>query len=119
MEAQAPEHPVMKGLPAAWMNDADDELYDQMRGPAENVTVLAAAYSDPATYSDPSRAPKEYEPILMAISYGKGRVFHSTLGHNVAAMGAAFKGTFQRGVEWAATGAVTQKLPADFPANTP
>jgi type 1 glutamine amidotransferase len=119
MEAQAPEHPVMKGLPAAWMNDADDELYDQMRGPAENVTVLAAAYSDPATYSDPSKAPKEYEPILMAISYGKGRVFHSTLGHNVAAMGAAFKGTFQRGVEWAATGAVTQKLPADFPANTP
>lgn len=115
LEAQAPEHPVMKGLPAAWITDVEDELYDQMRGPAENVTVLAAAYSDPATYSDPTRSPNTYEPILMAISYGQGRVFHTTLGHNVAAMGASFKGTFLRGVEWAATGDVTQALPADFP----
>jgi type 1 glutamine amidotransferase len=102
-------------LPAAWINDVDDELYDQMRGPAEDVTVLAAAYSDPSTYSDPSRSPNTHEPILMAISYGQGRVFHTTLGHNVAAMGAGFKGTFQRGVEWAATGKVTQPVPADFP----
>jgi type 1 glutamine amidotransferase len=120
LEAQAAEHPVMKGLPAAWMHDTEDELYDQMRGPAENVTVLAAAYSDPATYSDPSRAPKEYEPILMAIDYGQGRVFHTTLGHNVEAMsGASFEATFQRGVEWAATGEVTQAVPANFPGNTP
>jgi type 1 glutamine amidotransferase len=115
LEAQAPEHPVMKGLPAAWINDVDDELYDQMRGPAANVTVLAAAFSDPSTYADPSRSPNTHEPILMAISYGQGRVFHTTLGHNVAAMGAGFKGTFQRGVEWAATGKVTQPVPADFP----
>ena len=27
----------------------------------------------------------------------------------------AFLATFQRGVEWAATGKVTQKVPADFP----
>ena len=27
----------------------------------------------------------------------------------------AFIVTFQRGVEWAATGKVTQKVPADFP----
>ena len=35
----------MKGLPEEWMH-ARDELYDRMRGPAENLTVLATAYSD-------------------------------------------------------------------------
>jgi len=112
LEAQAPEHPVMKGLPAAWMHDTEDELYDQMRGPAKNVTVLASAYSDPQT-----RGTGEREPLLMAIGYGQGRVFHTTLGHNVETMsGVSFKTTFVRGVEWAATGNVTQDVPADFPA---
>ena len=39
------EHPVMKGLPKAWMH-AEDELYHGQRGPAENMTVLATAMSD-------------------------------------------------------------------------
>jgi type 1 glutamine amidotransferase len=47
---------------------------------------------------------------------GKGRVFHTTLGHDVPAMRCVgFIFTYQRGAEWAATGKVTQKLPADFP----
>jgi hypothetical protein len=33
--------------------------------------------------------------------------------------GVSFKTTFQRGVEWAATGEVTQAVPANFPGNTP
>src|SRR6185295_19972312 len=41
---RAPEHPIMAGLPAEWMH-AKDELYDRLRGPAENVTVLASALS--------------------------------------------------------------------------
>lgn len=111
MEVQAPDHPVMAGMPSAWLS-AEDELYDRLRGPAENVTVLAAAYSDPAT-----RGTGEYEPLLMAISYGQGRVFHVTLGHNSAALeDITFIVPFQRGVEWVATGQVTQQVPADFPA---
>lgn len=111
LEVQAPDHPVTAGLPAAWTHDVVDELYDRMRGPAENVTVLAAAYSDPET-----RGTGEYEPLLMAIDYGQGRVFHSTLGHNVETLSAvSFTTTFLRGVEWAATGAVTQAVPANFP----
>ena len=52
----------------------------------------------------------------MVIKYGKGRVFHTILGHDAVAMQCAgFAATFQRGTEWAATGKVTQKLPADFP----
>ena len=117
IETQAADHPIMRGMPEAWMHDAEDELYDRLRGPAENVTVLAAAYSDPKTYKDPSRGVGEYEPQLMAIDYGQGRVFHTTLGHNAQTLAAkSFVTTFQRGAEWAATGDVTQAIPADFPA---
>lgn len=50
------------------------------------------------------------------IGYGKGRVFHTTLGHDTdSCEGVGFIVTFTRGVEWAATGKVTQKIPSDFP----
>jgi hypothetical protein len=39
-------------------------------------------------------------------------------GHDVAALSCVgFITTFQRGTEWAATGKVTQKVPADFPTS--
>ena len=41
------KHPISKGLPAHWMHAAD-ELYSKMRGPGENMDVLATAMSDPA-----------------------------------------------------------------------
>jgi uncharacterized protein len=110
VKTREPKHPIMKGLPAEWMH-AEDELYDRLRGPAENLTVLATAYSDAAT-----KGTGEHEPVLMTIAYGKGRVFHTTLGHNTDAMRCVgFLVTFQRGTEWAATGKVTQKVPKDFP----
>jgi type 1 glutamine amidotransferase len=53
----------------------------------------------------------------MAINYGKGRIFHTTLGHFDYAMECVgFITTFQRGAEWAATGEVTQAIPDDFPS---
>jgi type 1 glutamine amidotransferase len=104
-------HPIMAGLPAKWMH-AKDELYDRLRGPAQNVTVLASAFSDPATGGTGLD-----EPMLMTINYGKGRVFHTALGHGPEAVKCAgFAVTLQRGTEWAATGKVTQKVPADFPS---
>ena len=52
----------------------------------------------------------------MVLSYGRGRVFHTTMGHDVSALSSVdFVATFQRGSEWAATGSVTQKVPPDFP----
>jgi type 1 glutamine amidotransferase len=52
----------------------------------------------------------------MVVSYGRGRIFHTTLGHDVNAMSSVdFVATFQRGAEWAATGVVTQRVPAAFP----
>lgn len=105
------EHPVTKGLPKEWMH-AQDELYDNLRGPAKNVHVLATAFSDPSTGGN-----GEHEPLLMVLPYGKGRVFHTALGHAAPAVQSVdFIVTYQRGAEWAATGKVTQKVPADFPA---
>jgi type 1 glutamine amidotransferase len=108
------EHPITKGLPARWMH-GKDELYSQLRGPAENMEILATAYAD-TTQKGTGRD----EPILMTISYGKGRIFHTVLGHADEGGGPAmecvgFIVTFQRGAEWAATGNVTQKVPYDFP----
>jgi len=97
------DHPILRGLPAKWMH-AKDELYHGLRGPAENVTVLASALSDKTN---------EHEPMLMVIPYGQGRVFHTTLGHAVDAVnGLGFQVTFARGAEWAATGQVTLPAPA-------
>ena len=105
-----PQHPIVKGLPATWMHQGD-ELYARLRGPGRHMTVLATAYSDPA-----NRGSGRDEPQLMVLSYGRGRIFHTTLGHDVNALSSVdFVTTFQRGTEWAATGAVTQKLPASFP----
>jgi type 1 glutamine amidotransferase len=104
------EHPIMQGLPPVWMH-VNDELYAHLRGPGKNVTVLATAYSDPK-----NKGTGRQEPILLVVHFGKGRVFHTTMGHDVFALsGVGFMTTFQRGTEWAATGRVTQNVPADFP----
>ena len=104
-------HPITDGLPKIWMHQGD-ELYARLRGPGKNVTVLATAYSDPA-----NNGSGHDEPVLMAIGYGRGRVFHTTMGHDISALSSVdFVVTFQRGTEWAATGRVTQKVPASFPS---
>ncbi len=103
-------HPITRGLPETWLQP-NDEIYTSMRGPAKNLQILATAYSDP---SQP-RGSAEHEPMLMVIRYGKGRVFHTTLGHcspgdeePVASLETAgFKAMMQYGTEWAATGDVT------------
>lgn len=105
-----PNHPIVRGLPKVWMHQGD-ELYARMRGPGKNMTVLATAFSDPANAGS-----GRDEPQLMVLSYGKGRIFHTMFGHDVTAMSSVdFVVTLQRGTEWAATGNVTQKVPATFP----
>jgi type 1 glutamine amidotransferase len=103
-------HPITKGMPMHWLH-AKDELYAHLRGPAENMKVLATAYSDAG-----KKGTGRHEPMMMTIDYGEGRVFHTPMGHadySVECVG--FMVSLLRGTEWAATGTVTQKIPEDFP----
>ncbi|BDS04992.1 hypothetical protein NT6N_00320 [Oceaniferula spumae] len=104
------DHPITKGMPTNWIT-SKDECYAKLRGPAQNMTILA-------TGKDMSKkAPTDrHEPILMVLDYHKGRVFHTTLGHDDYSFeGVGFIISFTRGVEWAATGKVTIPIPEDFP----
>ncbi|MDO7173000.1 ThuA domain-containing protein [Mariniflexile sp. AS56] len=105
------EHPITKGLPKEWMHSID-ECYAFLRGPANNVTVLATAVT-----TLKAEELQQKEPVVMTIDYGKGRVFHTTLGHDVEALECVgFITLLTRGTEWAATGKVKQTdVPNDFP----
>ena len=104
-------HPVTEGMPKEWLH-ANDELYDLLRGPAENMTVLATAFADKS-----KGGTGRHEPMIFTVAYGKGRVFHTPMGHGKDSQECVgFITTLQRGTEWAATGKVTQKIPSDFPS---
>ncbi|SFD11090.1 ThuA domain-containing protein [Algibacter pectinivorans] len=106
------EHPITKGMPKVWMH-APDECYAFLRGPAKNVTILATGVS---TKKKPELEQKE--PVALVVKYGKGRVFHTPLGHDTTSFECVgFITLLKRGVEWAATNKVTQtELPEDFPS---
>jgi type 1 glutamine amidotransferase len=105
-------------MPTQWLH-AQDELYDRLRGPGENMKILATAYSDEEKNASPFsnlRGTSRHEPMAFTVNYGKGRVFHTPLGHSDYSMECVgFMTLFQRGTEWAATGKVTIKIPSDFP----
>lgn len=105
-------NPILRGLPKSWMH-MGDELYANLRGPG-GMTVLATAYSDPANHGTGFD-----EPMVMVSNFGKGRTVHTAWGHDVYALSSTDAVViFQRGVEWAATGRVTQAVPATFPTAT-
>lgn len=110
IEHRAPEHPILKGLPTKWKH-FKDEIYTRMRGPVKNMEILVTAYER-----------SRHEPLMWTVQYGKGRVFVDLLGHcgndpNMiySMLCTGFQVTLLRGCEWAATGQVTQEVPADFP----
>jgi type 1 glutamine amidotransferase len=102
------KHPVTKGMPD-FQNEVD-ELYHRLRMQPD-IRLLAHAFSDKE-----QRGTGNYEPQVWIVRYGKGRVFHNSLGHDVKTMsGVGFIAITQRGTEWAATGRVTIPIPPDFP----
>ena len=104
------KHPITDGMPMEWMH-AVDELYDKLRGPAVDMQILATAYASPDKGGS-----GRHEPMMMVVDYGKGRVFHTPMGHgNNSQECVGFITTLLRGTEWAATGKVTLPIPDDFP----
>jgi type 1 glutamine amidotransferase len=108
VDVRVKDHPITQGLPDSWMH-ARDEMYALLRGPAENLTVLATALSNPKHYEP------EHEPMLFTVEFGEGRMFQTALGHDAHAMRCVgFAVTLHRGAEWAATGRVTHAGIPDF-----
>jgi uncharacterized protein len=110
VETRASDHPIMKDIPPRWLH-TEDELYDRLRGPAANMTILATAFS-----SEKYDGTERNEPILITVKYGGGRIFHTVMGHDKNALSCVgFMTTFIRGCEWAAKKKVTFQVPEDFP----
>jgi type 1 glutamine amidotransferase len=103
------EHPVARGLVESFRTC--DEIY-------ENAQMLPAAHILATAFDDPADGGTgKEEPIIWTVNCGKGRVLYEGLGHDAAAQrGSAFVSTFVRGVEWAATRAVTVSAAGTLPS---
>lgn len=98
------DHLISRGLPSEFEHTID-ELYQNSKMLPGNV-VLATAYSDPAK----ERGTGKDEPVIWVNTYGRGRVYHNALGHDVEALSdPALQEWMRRGVEWAATGEVADR----------
>ena len=100
------DHPITRGIKSF---QTEDELYTCLTGDRP-VKLLATAKSKVDG--------KDY-PMAFAFEYGKGRVFHSALGHDAKAIGNPnVAELFRRGCAWAAGLAVVQ-TPAGRANKTP
>ena len=114
--SRQPTHPVLRDLPLTWLH-GNDELYHHLRGPAQHVSILASAYSEPK-----QRGSGLHEPVLWEVRFGLGRVLVCTLGHSwkgdsewdsLRCVG--FQTVLARSAEYLSTGEVTLAAPKNFP----
>jgi len=108
-------HPIHEGMPRTWMA-AMIEVYTHPRGPAKNLDILSWA-EDPGT--------KTRWPVEWTVSFGRGRVYSSTLGHvwqnetNPPGMSCAgFQTIMIRTLQWLAKRPTDFPIPKDFPDET-
>jgi len=120
VDIKDPAHPITRGLKSS-IPQSSDELYANLQWQADgSFHVLATAWDDHALYQasrtdakapQPIPGPGLHQPVAWTVDYGKGRVFTTVLGHDVAAIQTpAFTTLFSRGAELAATGGVTLTL---------
>lgn len=85
-----PEHPITKGMQPF---ETLDELYTCLTGDA-SIHVVAKATS---------KVDQKDYPMAFVLNYGKGRVFHTVLGHDARAYASPGVGDLlRRGVAWSA-----------------
>jgi type 1 glutamine amidotransferase len=120
MTIRDPRHAITAGMPKRWLHPSEQLTHGQhgcanpRHGAIETeLHIITYAWS-----KDSGRN----EPMDWLRSWDRGRIYTTMLGHtwlgednpNLRCLG--FRTLFARGVEWAATGAVTIPMPAEFPA---
>ena len=86
-----PDHPVMKGFPAKWL-DADDELYQEEKL-WPHAEPLAKAFG-----KDTQRD----HTVIWVNTHGQGKIFATTLGHGNSTMESpVYLDLVSRGLLWA------------------
>ena len=90
------DHPITLGL-------EDFSIFDELwvnAGQNESFEVLATA-----TNADISAKEIENQPAVFVKSFGKGRIFHTILGHDTVALNnPSFQELMLRGTKWASKG---------------
>jgi uncharacterized protein len=107
-----PEHPILRGVPH-FLHTADELYHKLVVSPNTTACTIASAYSRPE-----EGGTGNYEPMLLVNEWGKGRMFHTAMGHDNVSFGDPYHALIlARGAEWAATGRVTIPVPADLPTD--
>jgi type 1 glutamine amidotransferase len=90
VEVADPQHPITRGMKPF---DTLDELYTCLDGDVP-IHIVATAKS---------KVDQKDYPMAFVLDYGKGRVFHTVLGHDARAYASAGVGDLlRRGCAWAA-----------------
>ena len=90
VEITDPDHPITHGLTPF---ETTDELYTCLAGETP-IHIVATARS---------KVDRKDYPIAFVLQYGKGKVFHCVLGHDVQALdNPAVGALFRRGTAWTA-----------------
>ncbi len=109
LDWKGPAHPILRGMPPMYKHP--DELYHRLENPTgARFEVLADARS-----AKEQGGTGEREPMVLVQKIGKGRVFHTTLGHvwprrprtRSSLKDPLMRLLLARGSEWAATGQVS------------
>ncbi len=86
-----PDHPVMKGFPAEWLDKADELYKNEVL--FDHFVPLAKAWGEETS--------KDHH-VIWVNTYGKARVFGTTLGHQNDTMSdAVYLDLVTRGLLWA------------------
>jgi uncharacterized protein len=87
----ATKHPIMQGFPATWLNPKDELYKNDKLWP--NFVTLAQAYGSET---------KKDHAVIWTNTYGKARVFGTTLGHtNATVQDPVYLDLVARGLLWA------------------
>ncbi|WP_297090258.1 DUF6807 family protein [uncultured Draconibacterium sp.] len=104
------KHPITKGM-------GDFSTFEELWMQAEvnpYFMVLATAKNE-----NTNKAGLGKQPVISVFEYGKGRICHNALGHEVRQMrNIGFQTLMLRATEWAATGRVKQEIPQDLKSRT-